>query len=68
MGTNSCSVLMTNPLDYAKRESFSQATEMSIEEVRVVSATLFDAQNPDTAQVTKRGCRARSVSASSAAS
>ena len=34
---------MSNPLDYAKRESFTQATEMSIEEVRVVSATLFEA-------------------------
>ena len=40
---NSVAVLMSNPLDYAKRESFSQATEMSIEEVRVVSATLFEA-------------------------
>jgi len=36
-------VLMTNPLDYAKREAFSQATELAIDEVRVVSATLFDA-------------------------
>jgi type IV pilus assembly protein PilB len=42
MSPNSVAVLMTNPLDYAKRESFSQATEMSIEEVSVVSATLFD--------------------------
>ncbi len=40
---NSVAVLMANPLDYAKRESFSQATEMGIEEVRVVSATLFEA-------------------------
>ena len=40
---NSVAVLMANPLDYAKRESFTQATEMSIEEVRVVSATLFEA-------------------------
>lgn len=39
---NSLSVLMTNPLDYAKRESFSQATEMSIDEVAVISATQFD--------------------------
>ncbi|HYP18320.1 MAG TPA: GAF domain-containing protein, partial [Opitutus sp.] len=38
----SIAVLMTNPLDYAKREAFSQATEMSIEDVSVVSATLFD--------------------------
>jgi hypothetical protein len=33
---------MTNPLDYAKRESFSQATEISIEDVSVVSATFFE--------------------------
>ncbi len=39
---NSVCVLMTNPLDYAKRESFSQATEMSIDDVSVVSATFFD--------------------------
>ncbi|MCB1103935.1 MAG: Flp pilus assembly complex ATPase component TadA [Opitutaceae bacterium] len=42
LSPNSVAVLMTNPLDYAKREAFSQATEMHIEEVRVVSATLFD--------------------------
>jgi type IV pilus assembly protein PilB len=42
MSPNSVAVLMTNPLDYGKRESFSQATEMSIEEVSVVSATLFE--------------------------
>jgi type IV pilus assembly protein PilB len=41
-GTNSCSVLMTNPLDYAKRESFSQATEMSIDDVKVIPASLLD--------------------------
>ncbi|MDI1318943.1 MAG: ATPase, T2SS/T4P/T4SS family [bacterium] len=41
-GTNSCSVLMTNPLDYAKRESFSQATEMMIDDVKVISASLLD--------------------------
>lgn len=40
---NSVAVLMTNPLDYGKRESFSQATELSIEDVSVVSATFFDA-------------------------
>jgi type IV pilus assembly protein PilB len=39
---NSVAVLMTNPLDYAKRESFSLATDLHIEEVRVVSATLFE--------------------------
>ncbi len=42
-GTNSCSVLMTNPLDYAKREAFSQATEMSIDDVKVIPANLLDA-------------------------
>jgi type IV pilus assembly protein PilB len=42
-GPTSVGVLMTNPLDYAKRESFIQATEMSIEEVRVISSTLFQA-------------------------
>ncbi len=40
---SSVAVLMTNPLDYAKREAFSQVTELAIDEVRVVSATLFDA-------------------------
>jgi type IV pilus assembly protein PilB len=43
IGPNAMSVLMVNPLDYAKRESFSQITEMAIEEVSVVSATSFEA-------------------------
>ncbi len=43
MSPSSVAVLMCNPLDYAKRESFSQNTEMSIEEVSVVSATFFEA-------------------------
>ncbi len=42
LSPNSVAVLMTNPLDYAKRESFSQTTEMMIEEVSVISATLFE--------------------------
>jgi type IV pilus assembly protein PilB len=42
LSPNSVAVLMTNPLDYGKRESFSQSTEQSIEEVSVVSATFFD--------------------------
>ena len=42
LSPNSVAVLMMNPLDYAKREAFSQATESSIEEVSVVSATLFE--------------------------
>ncbi len=41
-GPNSVAVLMVNPLDYARREMFSRQTEMTIEEVSVVSATLFD--------------------------
>lgn len=42
LSPNSVAVVMTNPLDYGKRESFSQATELSIEEVSVVSASLFE--------------------------
>jgi type IV pilus assembly protein PilB len=42
LSPNSVAVLMTNPLDYAKREAFSRASEQSIEEVRVVSATFFE--------------------------
>ena len=43
LSPNSVAVLMCNPLDYGKRESFSQTTEMGIEEVSVVSATFFEA-------------------------
>jgi type IV pilus assembly protein PilB len=43
LSPSSVAVVMTNPLDYAKRESFSQATESNIDEVSVVSATLFEA-------------------------
>ncbi|HRI82708.1 MAG TPA: ATPase, T2SS/T4P/T4SS family, partial [Opitutaceae bacterium] len=39
---NSVAVVMTNPLDFAKREAFSQATELHIEEVQVVSASTFE--------------------------
>ncbi len=42
LSPNSVAVLMTNPLDYAKREAFSQAMDLTIEDVSVVSATLFD--------------------------
>jgi type IV pilus assembly protein PilB len=42
IGNNGCAVLMANPLDYAKRESFQQATEMTIEEVKVMPASLLD--------------------------
>jgi type IV pilus assembly protein PilB len=43
LSPNSVAVVMMNPLDYAKREAFSQATESMIEDVSVVSATLFEA-------------------------
>src|SRR5882672_4862345 len=33
---------MVNPLDYAKRESFQQATDLHIEEVRIVSASFLE--------------------------
>ncbi|MGA3007283.1 MAG: GspE/PulE family protein [Opitutaceae bacterium] len=36
------SVLMTNPLDYAKRDAFQQATDFAIEEVLVAPATLIE--------------------------
>ncbi len=39
---NSVAVLMTNPLDYAKREAFSQATDLAIEDVSVVSASFYE--------------------------
>jgi len=42
VGSNGVSVFMTNPLDYAKRESFQQATELHIEDVRVIPANLLD--------------------------
>jgi len=43
LGPGAVGVVMMNPLDYAKRESFSQATELRIDEVKVASATLFEA-------------------------
>ena len=42
LSPNSVAVLMTNPLDYAKREAFQQATELIIEEIHVASATLIE--------------------------
>jgi len=36
------SVLMTNPLDHAKRDAFQEVTELMIEEVRVAPATLIE--------------------------
>jgi type II secretory ATPase GspE/PulE/Tfp pilus assembly ATPase PilB-like protein len=42
VGNNGVSVVMVNPLDYAKRESFQQATDLHIEEVRIVSASFLE--------------------------
>jgi type II secretory ATPase GspE/PulE/Tfp pilus assembly ATPase PilB-like protein len=39
---NSVAVLMSNPLDYAKRDSFQLTTELHIEETRVASATFIE--------------------------
>ncbi len=39
---HSVAVLMSNPLDFAKREAFQQATELVIDEISVVPATLID--------------------------
>ncbi|MBC8009153.1 MAG: Flp pilus assembly complex ATPase component TadA [Burkholderiales bacterium] len=36
-------VLMSNPLDFAKREAFQQVTELVIDEIGVAPATLIDA-------------------------
>ena len=35
-------VLMVNPLDFAKRESFQQTTELAIEEISVASASFLE--------------------------
>ncbi len=43
LGPSSVAVVMTNPLDYLRREMFTQRTDTSIDEVSVVSATVFDA-------------------------
>src|SRR5687768_445553 len=42
LGSKSVAAVMPNPLDYLRREMFSRATELSIDEVSVVSASLFD--------------------------
>ena len=42
LSPQSVAALMANPLDYAKRESFQQATDLSIEEVHVAPATLIE--------------------------
>jgi type IV pilus assembly protein PilB len=43
VGTTAVTAVMVNPLDYAKREAFTQATDLNIDEVRIVTATMFDA-------------------------
>jgi len=40
---NSIGVLMTNPLDYARREAFQQATELVIDEISIASAPFIEA-------------------------
>ncbi len=42
VGNNGVSVLMVNPLDYAKREAFQQATDLHIEEVRIIPASFLE--------------------------
>jgi len=42
LSPNTVAVLMSNPLDYAKRESFQIATELTIEETRVASASFIE--------------------------
>jgi type II secretory ATPase GspE/PulE/Tfp pilus assembly ATPase PilB-like protein len=42
LSPNAVAVLMSNPLDYAKRESFQIATELHIEEIRVASASFIE--------------------------
>ncbi|HEY8932900.1 MAG TPA: ATPase, T2SS/T4P/T4SS family [Rariglobus sp.] len=39
---NSIGVLMTNPLDFARREAFQQATELIIDEIHIASAPFID--------------------------
>lgn len=43
LSPTSISALMTNPLDYAKREGFHQATDLQVDEVFVVSSPLLEA-------------------------
>src|SRR5690606_21022077 len=42
MSPKSVAVLMANPLDYAKRESFQVATDLHIEAIHVASATFIE--------------------------
>lgn len=43
LGEAAAAVVMINPLDYAHRERFSQATKLSIDDVSVVSPEIFAA-------------------------
>jgi len=42
MSPSTIAVLMTNPLDYQKREAFSRATEQGLDEVSVAPASLME--------------------------
>jgi type IV pilus assembly protein PilB len=42
MSPSTIAVLMTNPLDYQKRESFSRVTEQGLDEVSVAPASLIE--------------------------
>lgn len=42
LSPSTVAVLMTNPLDFNRKEAFSHATDLSIEEVSVIPATLFE--------------------------
>jgi type IV pilus assembly protein PilB len=42
LSPTSIAALMTNPLDYPRRESFATATELIVEEVNVAPASFFD--------------------------
>jgi len=42
LGPDTVAVVMINPLDYSRREAFSRKTGLAIEDVRVISSTLFE--------------------------
>lgn len=42
LSPSTVAVLMTNPLDFNRKEAFSHATDLSIEEVSVIPASLFE--------------------------
>ncbi len=64
---NTVAVLMANPLDYAKREAFQQASELVIEEVRVAPATLIEALVKKFFKESKPGAQEGDVDISSVA-